>query len=162
MLKTYARIISVLASVLAAVLVIGSLIAAIATEIYSILLGGIVVAVGAFLGLKSQAVLMDTVADNAEHLDRIEKALSSRKDLPQQAPAARLAAVQAPAEASAEPAQAQKPTAAVPAEPEEAAQADEPAYRIRLRDGRIQCSKCGYKQLAGNVRCFECDTEFVY
>lgn len=158
MLKTYARIISVLATVLAVVLVIGSLIAAIATEIYSILLGGIVMSVGAFLGLKSQAVLMDTVADNAEHLDRLDKALSSRKDLPQQAPVARPVTAAQPVPASTSKATVE----GAPAEQAEPSQPAAQAYRRRMPDGRIKCTKCGFTQSDGGERCVQCDTEFVY
>lgn len=153
MLKKYSGIISVLAVVVAVILVIGGIAAAINLESFlPVLYFGIGAAIY-YIFMHSYALLLETTANNEDALAAIRQFLQK---LDTQAPTKRSATPYVSIATShvTTPAQSQHPAAKAPDKPAESA-------AVTVASARIICPKCGREQPANRRRCFDCGIEFI-
>lgn len=164
MLRTYSSTMSTLAAVVALVLGVGGIILAILSSSFLVLIYFAIFAALFYLMLRSLSLLMEATADNADALAEIKKTLHTLSAASAADPAPGTDTATAPASQSA-PVDT-SPTAEIPNPQFQGAKklpnAGTVASKIPTTDGRIRCSKCGYIQPAGQIRCYECGAQFQH
>lgn len=151
MLRKYSGIISTLAIVVAALLVIGGIITAIALESFLSILCFAIGAALYYLFMHSYALLLETTANNEDALAAIRQSLQKTDTPAQQASTQRVSVAASPITVGTQNSQAGKKTPDAPAD----------TVKVTVTNDRIICPKCGREQPASRRRCFDCGAEFL-